>query len=137
MADANGGFVEVGQKEAESSPHQFMRFKSIGDSFSGKLLRILENQTGTYGAETHYIFQTKAADGQLVEVAVNPNPDLRKRYSVLAIGDFARTTKVGEKNIGKESPMNVFKVEKWTGPLPQAAAPTPAPKPLTASDAPF
>ena len=116
----SNGWVEVGEEAAAQVPYKFWRPAALGDQFIGKLTRILEGVKGTYGTETHYLFVNP--DG---EFAVNPNHDLRKRYTAISIGDIVRTTYVSDLDLGKknpdgssQSPMKKFRVEKFTGAVP-------------------
>lgn len=123
---------EVGEKEAAELSN-IVRFKELGQSMIGKYKAQKDVKDGKFGDETHYIFAGKGADGQPADFAINPNIDLKKRLSVVKIGQICRITYVGDKDVQQPTPMKVFKVEIATvGGAPAAATPAPAPaKPKT------
>lgn len=125
---------ERGQKEAEDFT-PVISFKEMGQAVVGKYLGTKDVPDGKFGPETHYQFQSR--DGKF---AINPNPDLKKRYSVIKVGDIVRTTWVGEKDVGQPTPMKVFRCEvakKKATPAAGAPVPTPPPAPKADSGIPF
>jgi hypothetical protein len=119
MSNGNDGWTEVGAEEAQAAAEAagagFFQFKIHGDQFMGKLKAIVEGVKGTYGEETHYIFETPDGDKK-----INPTKDLKTRLSVVKRGDLVRITYVSDKDIGKTSPMKIFLVERRSGAAPAA-----------------
>lgn len=99
---------ERGQEEAEKVGLPYVKFDTIGTEFVGKYLS-QEEETSTFNGEsrksTVYTFMNKQGSFK-----VNPPADLRKRLATLKIGEIAKIIYVSDKDIGKPSPMKVFKL---------------------------
>ncbi len=117
---------EVGKEEAAAAQN-LVRLREVGQSVIGKYLGTIEVKGGQFGDETHYRFSGEGADGQPSEFTINPQADLRRRYSVLKVGQIVRTTRMEDKpaTVAGQNAAFTFKVEiaKLPG---SASVPAPA-----------
>lgn len=105
-------FEEVVVEERRS----IIQFKEIGQQVTG-IYQGTQEIEGRYGPELHLLF---ADFGSGEELSVRANPDLKQKAEKLTVGNIARITYVADKDIGKASPMRVFKVEQAPAPKPAA-----------------
>lgn len=118
-------FVEI--PDEPYTPRSFFKFVAVGDKFAGRYVSQSENANG-YG--TDYVF--KGVDGEFVVTAKGA---LKAKFDKAGLkpGYKVITTYVGTQDVGKESPMRLFKVlvDATPGAAPAAkpAAPKPPPPP--------
>ncbi len=111
-------------KEIQPDPYEekeFFKFNAIGDKFVGLYV---SQKEGKYGMD----FTFKNRKGEFV---VTAKGGLKAHFDKAALkpGYLVRCTFTATKDIGKESPMRLFKVEVDDAPTVSAAAAAPAPKP--------
>lgn len=130
------------EKQAMTSGGSFFKFNAIGDRIAGVFLRT-QPRTGQYAktGQLTYVFKAKNAEGQVVELLCDPPTDAAarlKKAQELKDGDALKLvpgkkmilTYVSNQDVGKESPMKIFKLQVDDAPPSStAAAPKPPPKP--------
>lgn len=126
MSDQNSvQWESVGEEEAAKVAN-IIRLHEVGQTITGKYTGTVEVKGGQYGDETHYAFIGRGADGNPAPFTINPPADLRRRYSVLKVGQIVKTTRLDDKPplVEGNKPAHQFKVEvAKQGSAPAAPAP--------------
>ncbi len=109
-------------QEIPDEPYEertFFRFNAVGDKFVGLYV---SQKEGTYG--TDYTFRNK--EGQFV---VTGKGALKAKLDKAGLkpGYLVRATFTGTKDVGKDSPMRLIKVEVDNDPAKPAPKPPPPP----------
>jgi hypothetical protein len=122
--------VTLTEEEKAALSATFVKFEAIGDQFGGVFVSS-RSATGQYAkpGQIEYIFRRKdPTSGEISEVLFNPPTDAAQKLKKAALkpGNRVAVKYVSDQDVGKESPMKIFKVmvDRAT-----AAAPAPAPKP--------
>lgn len=129
--------VELTEEERAAATLPYWKANAIGDKFLGLFLGTTES-TGNYGKQTNYKFRWRNPQGVVGEMLFTPPADaaLKLRKANLQPGNRVRVEFVSTRDIGKESPMKVFKIQVDRSP-PAAAPAAPPPPPPAKADDPF
>lgn len=120
--------VTLTDEEKAAMSATFVKFEAIGDQLAGVFVST-RPATGQYAkpGQLEYVFRRKdATTGEIAEVALNPPTDAAQKLKKAALkpGNKVIVKYVSDQDVGKESPMKIFKVL-----VDRAAAAAPAPKP--------
>lgn len=99
-------FREITVDETDTGNKTFKKFEAIGDKHAGVFVS-KARVDGKFGPKDEYTFKNKEG-----EFTITPGADLGKRLEKAALvpGDKVIMSYVADKEIGKPSPMKVFKV---------------------------
>lgn len=133
--------VELTEEERAAMGTRYKKFEAIGDRIAGLFVSVQDRQ-GKFGPETVYTFRTKNEQGQVEDIALssggNTDAAIKLSKAGLKPGNKVIVAFTGTRDVGKTSPMKLFKVQvdDSVTPLPSVSAAKPAaPKP--ADDTPF
>lgn len=124
--------VTLSEEERASMAQKFYKFEAIGQKLYGRVVRLVP-QTGQYakpGAHDFVVRTKNAETNEIEEVVLNPPTDLAAliKKANVAVDHAIEATYVSDRDVGKASPMKVFKLRVNTE-APRAPAPKPAPVP--------
>lgn len=127
--------VELSEEEKAAASTSYVKFNAIGDTFVGVFLKWAE-VPGKFGPQSTWYFKTKDSAGKIVEMALSAPTDADKKLKKAALkpGWRVKIQYAADQDVGKASPMKIFKV--WFDDAP-AAAPKPPPPPSPADDIAF
>lgn len=139
--------VELSEEEMKSAGAAYVQFKAIGDKLIGRFLGT-QPTTGKYAkaGENDYRFKTVNEKKEVVEVLLTPATNCRmklekaEKNGELRIGSKVLISFDSEQDIGKQSPLKIFKVAIDNSPPPAGAVapkPPPPPPPPAADDIDF
>lgn len=137
--------VDLTEEERAAMQGAYFKFNAIGDRLMGRFLSTRPS-TGTYAkpGQLDYVFRHKNAEtGAIEDVTLTPPADLvaKLKKAGLKPGWKVSITYASDLDVGKESPMKIFKLlvddSPAAAPAPAAPAPKPAPKPAPADDIDF
>ena len=130
--------VELTDEEKAALGMQYVKFTAIGQTLLGKVMSTRPS-TGTYAkpGDLDFVIRTKNAEGAIVDMLLTPGGDLGPKFkkAKVAAGFKLMIEYVGDRDVGKEQPMKVFKLKvdaSGAGAAPAAPAPASAPKPAPA-----
>lgn len=133
--------VELTEEERAALGAKFKKFDAIGDRVGGLFVK-REERNGRYGKETVYTIRTKNEAGVIEDISIssggNSDAVLKLEKAGLKQGNKVIVAFTGTRDVGKQHPMKLFKVQvdDSVTPLPPLSAPKPAsPKPT--DDIPF
>jgi hypothetical protein len=129
--------IELTEEEKAALGSDFYKFTAIGQKLVGKFVRT-QAQSGQF-AKAHlidYVFKMKNEAGAVVEAVLNPPTDLGQKLKKAALkpGHAVMITYASDLDVGKESPMKIFKVLVDDSPAAGAAAKPPPPPPPSDDD---
>ena len=121
-------FVEIEDTGAPTG--KFFKFVAIGDMFQGRFVGVTTKE-GTYGTEYNYTFD-RVGERWTISAKTNMRQKLEKaaKDGLLKPGREVRIEYTGAVDTGKQSPMQVFKVQVDD-------SDTPANAPVSSDDIPF
>lgn len=94
----------------------FIKFNEFGQATVGIFTGYIE-QDGKFGPQT--VLNFNGVDGS-EPFSLNANPDLKRKMKKLVPGNLVRVEYVDDLDVGKESPMKVFKVQQAPAPTKRA-----------------
>ncbi len=131
--------VELTEEERAAMSGAYFKFSAIGDRLVGRFISTRPS-TGTYSkpGQLDYIIRHKNAEGAIEDVTLTPPADLaaKLKKAQLKPGWKVSITYASDHDVGKESPMKVFKLLVDDSDPPKAATPAPAPAPKPKAPAP-
>ncbi len=137
--------VELTDEEKAQLGMHYVKFNAIGDKFLGKVIGTRQS-VGKFAkpGDIDYVVKTKNAEGAVVEMLLTPGGDLAPKFKKANVraGFKLRIEYVSDRDVNKESPMKVFKLQvddseagaATAAPAPAAAAAKPAPAPAPAAE---
>lgn len=133
--------VTLTEEEKAAMSATFVKFEAIGDQLGGVFVAT-RPATGQYAkaGQLEYVFKRKdATTGEISEVILNPPFDaaVKLKKAALKPGNKVIVKYVSDQDVGKESPMKIFKVMVDRAAAAPAPAPKPAPKPENLDDIAF
>lgn len=135
--------VELTDEEKAALGMKYVKFNAIGDKFLGKVTGTRQS-TGSYAkpGDLDFVVKTKNTEGAVVEMLLTPGGDLGPKFRKAGVraGFKLRIEYIADRDVGKESPMKVFKLQvdaseavaAGAAPAAAPAAAKPAPKPAPA-----